>query len=127
METVIFCMGGSHTIVDFHANYAKQDMFAVFIPFQILILSAVQGFSKNGAVFSFYKKKSINVIFYDPFLLFCARPHENPFYHDNSALYHSLQQQNVEMGTQIFRGSLFLTVEMDSAFSNTVSLIAHVV
>ena len=39
--------GGGHTKVDCHANYANCDMLAVFIPFQISILSAVQVFSKT--------------------------------------------------------------------------------
>ena len=39
--------GGGHTKVDCHANYANCGMFATFIPFQLFIPSAVQGFSKT--------------------------------------------------------------------------------
>ena len=51
---IILNKGGGHTKVYCHANYANCDTFAVLIPFQIFILSAVQSFSKTE--WYFYKK-----------------------------------------------------------------------
>ena len=44
--------GGGHTKVDCHANYANCEIFAVLIPFQISILSAVKSLSKSDWYFS---------------------------------------------------------------------------
>ena len=61
---IILTRGAGHTKVNCHANY---DMFAVLIPFQIFIPSAVQGFSKME------EEKAKNVLFHDPLLLFCTQ------------------------------------------------------
>ena len=46
MDAAIFLTGGSgRTKIDCHANYSNCDIFAVLIPFQISIKSAVERFS----------------------------------------------------------------------------------
>ena len=52
---IILNRGGGHTKIDCQANYANCGMLAVLIPFQIIILSAVQSFSETE--WYSYKKK----------------------------------------------------------------------
>ena len=52
---IILNRWGGHTKVVCYANYAKCDVLAALIPFQVFILSAVQRFSKTE--WYFYKKK----------------------------------------------------------------------
>ena len=62
---------GGHTKVDRYTNYLDCDMFVVLIPFQIFILSAVQGSFKTE--WYFFQKKAKNVLFYDQLLSFCSQ------------------------------------------------------
>ena len=68
-DNIFECRCG-HTKVYLYAINAKCDMFAVLIPFQVIILCAGMAFPKQSSIST---KETVDVIFYDLLLFFCAQ------------------------------------------------------